>query len=158
MADFVYNGALGKIAEYGARVNTNDPTNAVLVVVLLKAAGADATLKDLDTLADVLAEASTDEADFTNYARKVLDQTSGITITVDDTNDRADVDIPNQVWLSAGGAVNNTLTDAIVCYDPDSTAGTDATIVPLVQMDATGTTNGNDVTLNLTTAYFLRAL
>jgi hypothetical protein len=68
-------------------------------MLLLKTAEADATLKDRDDVAAILANGST-EADFTNYARK-----TGLTgtITVDDTNDRVDVDIPDQTWAVAGG-------------------------------------------------------
>lgn len=156
MGDVVINIAKGRIAELASRVNANDPTNSALIVVLLQVAEADATLIDYDTLADLLAGSNT-EANFTNYARKVLDNTGGVTVTTDDTNNRVDVDIPNQTWTAAGGATNNTLVKALVCYDADTTGGTDANIVPLVAMDASGTTNGNDLILNLTTAYFLRA-
>jgi hypothetical protein len=68
-------------------------------MLLLKTAEADATLKDRDDVAAILANGST-EADFTNYARK-----TGLTgtITVDDTNDRVDVDIPTRHGRSRAG-------------------------------------------------------
>lgn len=157
MASEVFNIAKGRGAELANRVNANDPANAALVVVLLKATASDAVLRDLDTLAAVIADAAVDEADFTNYARIILDQADGITVTVDDTNDRVDVQIPDQVWAAAGGAANNTLVKVLVCYDPDTTAGTDADIVPILHMDVSGTTNGNPLNLDITTAYILRA-
>src|SRR6185295_18152312 len=81
-------------------------------ILLLKANEAEATLRDRDDLAAVLANGST-EADFTNYARK-----TGLTgsITVDDTNDRVDVDVADQTWTSAGGGTNNTLTKLVIAY------------------------------------------
>ena len=99
MADLVFNIAKGAAAEMFR------DSAAKGIVMLLKAAEADATLKDRDELNAMLAEAGTTEADFTNYARK-----TGLTgtITVDDTNDRVDIDIPDQTWTSAGGASNNT--------------------------------------------------
>ena len=58
MADFVYNIAKGSVAEYYKRVDGSDPTNAVLVIVVIETATADATLIDLDTLALVLGDPS----------------------------------------------------------------------------------------------------
>lgn len=49
MADFIFNVAKGKWAEWHERVNNNDPANSALVIMLLKTAEADATLKDYDT-------------------------------------------------------------------------------------------------------------
>jgi len=131
-------------------------TNDALVVVLLKSTGlvADSALADYDDLTALLAGAS-DEADFTGYARKSI--TSGITITVDDPNDRVDGDIPDQVWSTAGGATNNTLGKLIVCYDPDTTGGTDADLIPLTFHDFTATTDGNPLTAQVATAGLVRA-
>lgn len=134
MADFVYNVALGKVAEKVA-------DGATIKLLVLKAAAADATLKDLDTIALILANGSTTEADFTNYARKTL---ASLTVTVDDTADDVDVDCADVTFTSAGGASNNTTTDVIIYEDVD---GTDANAIPLVQLDAVFTTDGNDVTL-----------
>jgi len=74
MANAVFNVALGRINELHDRVVGNDPANSALVIVLLKTAEADATLKDYTTLAALLAGANV-EANFTNYARKVLTNT-----------------------------------------------------------------------------------
>lgn len=144
MADFVFNIAKGAVAE-----KIRDSAANVLIL-LLKGAEADATLKDRDTVADILGNGST-EADFTNYGRK-----TGLTgsITVDDSNDRVDVDIPDQTWTAAGGASNNTLTDAIVAYQESAA---DSGRIPLTCHDFPLTTDGSDVTLQVNSAGFFRA-
>lgn len=156
MADFVFNVAKGHVSEYATRILANDPTNSAFIVVLLKASVADATAKDYDTLNDVIGDATTTEADATNYVRKTIDDTGeGLTRTVDDTNDRVDIDVSDITWTSLGGASNNTLTDLIFAYDSDTTAGTDANIIPCTQHDFALTTQGTDVTAQV--ANFFRA-
>lgn len=151
MADFTFNIAKGKAAYYATLPATND----ALVVVLCKSTGveSDATLKDYDTLSALLA-GTTDEADFTNYGRKTI---TSVTVTVDDTNDRTDVDIADQTWTSAGGGTNNTLAKLLVCYDPDTTTGTDADLIPLTAHDFAVTTDGSDLTAQIATAGLYRA-
>ena len=105
MADIVFNVAKGKFAAYFDRVANNDPANSAIVIVLLKVAEADDTLKDYETLAALLAGSNT-EADFTNYARKVLTDAVISVTTPDHTNDRMDAPIPEQTFSSAGGASN----------------------------------------------------
>lgn len=156
MADQVFNIAKGRVAELHHRVDANDPTNAVIVVVLLKVAEADATLIDYDTLGALLAGSNT-EADFTNYARKVLSDSDITSFAVDDTNNRNECDLPDQTWTAAGGASNNTLVKAIICYDPDSTGGTDAELIPLVHQDFAITTNGGNITQQFNAAGYFRA-
>lgn len=156
MADGVFNIAKGRVNEYVNRVDSNDPTNSALVVVLLQVAEADATLEDYDDLSALLAGSNT-EATFTNYARKVLTDTDVTAPTPDDTNNRQDADIPDQTWTSAGGATNNTLVKMLVCYDNDTTAGTDANIIPLTYHDFAITTNGNDLSALIDAAGFYRA-
>lgn len=156
MSDIVFNVAKGKVNEYHDRVVGNDPANSALIVVLLKVASADATLRDFSTLAAVLAGGST-EADFTNYARKTLTDAVLTVSTVDNTNDRREADIPDQTWTSAGGASNNTLAKLLICYDSDTTGGTDANIIPLTAHDFVITTNGGDITAQIATAGYFRA-
>ena len=49
MADFVFNIAKGRVAELYNRVDSNDPTNSVLVIAIIDANGdTDATMKDRD--------------------------------------------------------------------------------------------------------------
>ena len=151
MADAVFNIALAKVKYYAELPATND----ALIVVLIKSSGleANATLKDYDDLAALLA-ASNDEADFTNYGRKTI---TSVTVTVDDTNERVDIDFADQTWTAAGGGTNNTLGALLVCYDPDTTGGTDSTVVPLTKHDFSVTTDGSDLTAQVAAAGFFRA-
>jgi hypothetical protein len=158
MADEVFNIAKGRVVEWYNRVESNDPANSAFVLVLLKAAEADAVLRDYDDLSALLGAAGNTEADFTNYARKVLTDAELAALPApDDTNDRYDIDLPDQTWTSAGGASNNTLVKAVLCYDADTTGGTDANIIPVAHYDFTPTTDGSDLTLRWNTAGFYRA-
>lgn len=156
MADGVFNVAKGRVNEIHRRVDGNDPANSALVVVLLQTAEADATLEDYDTLSALLA-GSNSEADFTNYARKVLTDSDVATPTVDDTNNRQDADIGDQTYSSAGGASNNTLAKLLICYDSDTTGGTDANIIPLTHHDFVITTDGSDIVAQINAAGYFRA-
>lgn len=145
MADLVFNVAKGRVAEKVADAPNN------VGVMLLKTVEADATLRDRTTLADMLGAAGTAEANFTNYARKTA--VAGTT-TVDQANDRVDVDMPDQTWVAAGGATNNTLAKLIVYYEE---AAADATRIPLTAHDFVVTTDGTDLTAQVAAAGFYRA-
>lgn len=151
MADFVYNISKGRVVHYCSLPAAND----ALVVLLMKTTGieADNTRKDYDTIQAELAAAN-DEATATNYARKAI---TSVTITIDDTNDRVDVDFADQVWSSLGGASNHDISDLVVGYDPDTTGGTDADIIPMTNHDFVLTTDGSDVTAQVAAAGFFRA-
>lgn len=147
MANQVFNIAKGRIAELYNRVESNDPANSAFVLVLLQVAEADATLIDYDTLSALLGGSNT-EATFTNYARAVLtDADLAAFPAPDDTNNRRDLDLPDITFTSAGGATNNTLVKAILCYDSDTTGGTDANIVPVAHYDFSATTDGTNLVL-----------
>ena len=146
MANIQFNISAGKTVEYAARVNANDPANSALIVVALQASGleADSVLVDYDNLSVLLA-ASNNEATNVGYARLVYDNTGGITVTVDDTNNWVDVDFPDPSWAAvatAGGAWGALL----FCYDSDTTGGTDANIIPLTKHDFARTPNGGTIT------------
>ena len=153
MANFVYNRGKGRVVEWAERVNANDPTNSVLVIMALDASGieADATLLDKDSFSDIVS-GTTNEATNSGYARKSLDQTGGITITYDDTNDRVDVDCPDQTWTAV--AAGSNWSDLVFGYDNDSTTGTDANILPATQHDFSVTPDGSDIIATITN--FLR--
>ena len=56
MADLVFNIAKGRVAELYNRVDSNDPANSALIIVPIdRGATTDATFRDHDTLAAVLA-------------------------------------------------------------------------------------------------------
>lgn len=144
MANIVFNIAKGEVNAYTKRVVNNDPANSALVVVLLKTAEADGILQDYNTLGDILAGANT-EADFTNYSRKILTNTELSLPTVDDSGNQQFSDAPDLTYVSAGGAVNNAIFKMLICYDSDTTSGTDANLVPLVALDWVLTTDGSDL-------------
>jgi hypothetical protein len=144
VANIVFNIAKGEVNAYTKRVVNNDPANSALVVVLLKTAEADGILQDYNTLGNILAGANT-EADFTNYSRKILTNTELSLPTVDDSGNQQFSDAPDLTYVSAGGAVNNAIVKMLICYDSDTTSGTDANLVPLVALDWVVTTDGNDL-------------
>lgn len=145
MADIVFNIAKGAAAEKFRDAAANG------IVLLMKAAETDTTLADYDELDALFTPAGNTEADFTSYARK-----TGLTgtVTVDDSNERVDVDIPDQTWSPAGNGTNNTLVKAVVAYE-DSAAETGR--VPLTAHDFTPTTDGSDLTIQFNAAGFYRA-
>lgn len=147
MADFVYNIAKGRVTELANRVNNNDPANSAFIVELINTSATDATLKDLDTFAQVESDGNTAEITNSGYARKVLTDASSITVTTDDTNDRTAVDLPDQTFTAV--ASGTAITDAVVGYDNDTTGGTDANIVPMTQHDTAITPDGSDITLGI---------
>jgi hypothetical protein len=151
MADGVFNISLGEVKERAKLSAAND----ALIFVLLVSSGivADATLRDYDDLSTLLAGTS-DEATFTNYVRKNV---TTATITVDDTNERVDIDVADQTWTAAGGGTNNTLAKLLVTHDPDTTTGTDTTVIPLTFHDFSVTTDGSDLTAQIAAAGFYRA-
>lgn len=145
MADGVFNYAKGRVVEKIADAATN------VGVMLLQANEAEATLIDRTDLAALLAAPGNTEATATSYARK-----TGITgtITVDTTNERVDVDIPDQTWSPLGGATNNTLTKAVTYYED---AAADATRIPMTHHDWPLTTDGSSATMQVNASGFFRA-
>jgi len=155
MADLVFNIAKGRVVELYNRVQTNDGANSALIVVAVDANGeTDANFRDFDDLAALLASTA-NEVTNTNYARKVLTDADLSAISVDDANDRFEVDIPDQTWtsISAGDA----WTDLIICYDPDTTGGTDSSLIPLTLHDFAVTPDGSDITAQVDALGFFRA-
>lgn len=158
MADFVYNVAKGAVAEYARRVNANDPANSVFIVDLLASSGieTDAVLKDKDDFT-ALVSGATNLATNTGAGRKTLDNTGGITVTIDDTNDWVFVDIPDQTWTNVANDGTGAIAKFVTGYDSDSTGGTDANIIPLTQHDFAITPDGSDVTAQIDSGGIFRA-
>lgn len=146
MADLVMNIALGKVKYYAELPAASD----ALVVVPLETTGleADATLRDHDDLSALLGGTSNEQ---TTAGRKTI---TSVTVTVDDTNNRVDIDFADQVWT---GLTGNAISALLVCYDGDTGAGTDANITPLTKHDWVVTPDGSDVTAVVATAGFYRA-
>ncbi|PHS71939.1 MAG: hypothetical protein COB22_05850 [Cycloclasticus sp.] len=149
MPDILMNIAKGRVVELYNRVENNDPANSAFIVVLLKVGETDAVLKDYDDLGALIGAAGNTEADFTNYARKVLTDAELAALPApDDTGDKYDVTFPDITYTSAGGATNNTMVKALLCYDSDTAAGTDANIIVCGAYDYTGVTDGSNITIS----------
>jgi hypothetical protein len=138
----VFNIAKGRGAHYGTLPAAND----AIIVVLLKDAvtSPPADLVDFDTLAAILAVE--DEANFTNYVRPSL---ANVVVNVDDTANGADVNADDYTYVNAGGATNNDIVVALFCYDPDTTGGTDSSIIPITWQEWVWTTTGASQLLEL---------
>jgi hypothetical protein len=156
VGNVLFNRGKGRGTEWAERINANDPTNAVLVVAVLATAGieSDATLIDKDDFT-ALVSGTTNEVTNSGYARKVLDQAAGITITYDDTNDRVDVFFPDQTFTAV--AAGDGWNDVVVGYDSDSTTGTDSNILPHTLHDFVLTPDGSDITIDVPTTGYFRA-
>jgi hypothetical protein len=166
VANFVFNIARGALHYYYHAVEnslvvtaTGTPAftstaNAVFTIVLIETTGleADATLADYDELAALLAGTSNEQ---TNQARKTLSDVELAAVPApDDTNNRYDLDIPDITWTALAG---NAVSKLLVCFDPDSTAGTDSSIIPLTAHDFVVTPDGSDVTAQIAAAGFYRS-
>jgi hypothetical protein len=153
MADFVFNIAKGKVHQYCENVDSGSPANARLKMIPLETTSleADATLKDYNDLSALLAGTSNEQ---TTMGRKTL-AAADVTITVDDTNDRVDIDLTDQTWTAATG---NAISALVVVYCPDGvTPGADSTFIPLTKYDFVVTPDGSDVTAQINAAGFFRA-
>lgn len=141
MADFVFNIAKGAFVEKFRDGAANGG------LLLLIAADTDAAMRDTDTVTALLATGANEATD-ASYARK-----TGLTgtITVDDTNDRVDVDLPDQTWSALAGAA---ITDLVVFYQE---AASDDSRIPLSLHDFAVTPDGSDVTVQFNAAGFGRA-
>lgn len=142
MADFVLNIAKGAFAEKFRDGAANG------IVLLLSAAEAQAAFADHDDLAALLGAAGNTEVADASYARK-----TGLTgtVTVDDSNDRVDVDIPDQTFTGLAGPDPVSL---VVAYEESAS---DAGRVPLTHHDFAVTSDGSDVTAQFNAAGFARA-
>lgn len=142
MADFVFNVAKGKAAYYATLPATND----ALIIIPIEASGveSDATLIDYDDVATLLAAANNEQS---TMGRKTV---TSVTVTVDDANNRVDVDIADITWV---GATGNAISDILIAYDPDTTSGTDSSLIPLTWHDFSVTPDGSDIQATITNLY-----
>jgi hypothetical protein len=144
VANLVFNRALGMVAYYASLPAANDG----LVLIALESGGleTDAALRDKDDFAAVVAGTTNEQ---TTVGRKPL---TGVTVTVDDTNDRVAIDCADVSWTAPTG---NAVGAVVICYDPDISTGTDADLIPLTKHDLSWTPDGNS--FSLTIADFFRA-
>lgn len=138
MANIVFNTALGRLATLAGLPAAND----ALIMVPIETTGivADSVMRDYDDLGALLGGASNEQ---TTMGRKTL---ASVTATVDDTNDRVNIDCADVTWTAATG---NAISAVVICYDPDTTGGTDADLIPLTKHDVTMTPDGSDFTLTI---------
>lgn len=143
-SSFVFN--VGKGRAYQLALTDATKFGVLLIKDTLES---DTLMKDRDTVAAVVANSS--ESDATDYARK-----TGVTATatLDDTNDRVQLSIPNQTWTGLGGATNNTLSKAVIFYE---VSASDAGRVPIAAIAiAEIDTNNTDFIMRQTAGYFIR--
>lgn len=152
MANLTFNIALGRVTQYYQNVESGSPANSRIIVVPIETTGieADATLRDHNDLNALLGGTSNEQ---TTMGRKTV-AAANITITVDDTNERCDIDIDDITWA---GATGNAISALVVCYDPDNTGGTDADLVPLTKHDFVVTPDGSDIVAQIAAAGIFRA-
>lgn len=81
-----------------------------------------------------------------SWGRKTLDDSLTGALVVDNVNDRMPATLPSVTWTAPTTGQNTT--GLLICYDSDTTSGTDANIIPLVHCDFVVTADGNDVVLN----------
>lgn len=153
MANQVHNVALGQVVAYYRRVDENDPATAELYVIAWAAGDTDDAIKDADTVAAIEALASTAEATNSGYARKVLTDADLVAFTPDDTNNRVDLDIPDQTWTAV--AAGSNWTDLGIAYGLNG--GADSAKVPLTWHDFVVTPSGADIVAQIAAAGFFRA-
>lgn len=140
----VCNIAKGRVVEFYNRVKSNDPANSAFILVPLETSGleADSVLIDKADLSSLLSGTTNEQ---TTMGRKTLTDASIAALpSPDNTNDRYEVSLPNVTWAAASG---NAISKILVCYDNDTTSGTDSNILPLVLIDAVITPDGSDLTL-----------
>lgn len=138
MADIVFNIALGRLAYYASLPAAND----ALIAVPIQTAGIvnDTTMRDYADLQTLLAGASDEQ---TTLGRKTL---TSVTVTVDNTHDRVALDSADITWTATAGAA---ISAVVICYDPDTTTGTDADLIPLTKHDVVMTPDGSNFTLTV---------
>lgn len=134
MPALICNIAKGREVEFYERVNTNDPTNsALLLIVLAEGSESLETMQDYDTLSALLA--GSPEVTNTNYARKVWTDADLAAWAPDDTANSTLLTLPIQTWTGPAPAAGDNWERGVVAYDSDTTGGTDANIIPVVVFD-----------------------
>ena len=145
MANYMLNIAKGRFAEFCNRVDANDPTNSAIILVPLSATDTEANRQDDDDLATFLAAAPNEQASG-GWVRKTLTDADLPAPAPNDASNYYAGTLPAVTWTGPT-AGNNTVALAI-CYDADTTSGTDSNIIVMTVCDFAVTADGNDVILN----------
>ena len=139
MANFVFNNQLAK---FGSTISNLPGANDAMILVPIETSGieADATLRDYDDLSALLAGTSNEQ---TTAGRKTI---TSITPTVDDTANNYTVDCADQVYSTGS---SNAVSAFVMCYDSDTTTGTDSAVLPISKHDVSWTPDGSTMTLGI---------
>lgn len=153
MSNYVFGVALGRVGGYVEDVLAGG--NDAIIWIPMATSGTAEQAEALADFAAVEADANFSEQTGTGWSRITQDETGdGLAWTFDATNNRREADSNDLVW--AGPSVGNTV-GLVACYDPDTTAGTDSTLVPLVHLDMVVTANGQQVTFQFNAEGWLNA-
>ncbi len=154
MANFAFDISIGREVELYNRVNNNDPSTSGLVFLVLALSGleSDDTLRTYTTVSALLAAAN-DEVANANYARKVLTDVDLAVPTSDAVAHTTTLFFPSQTFTNIGAGA--TWAKAVLAYDPDTTGGSDTTLVPICAWDLRDA-NGNYL-IPATTTYVIGA-
>lgn len=135
MGTIIFNQAKGAFGYYATLPAAND----ALIAIPIEATGleSDSTLQDYDDIAALLAASNNEQS---TMGRKTL---ASVTSVVDDSGNKRTVDFADITWTAATG---NACGKLVVCYDPDTTGGTDSSLIPLFADDFAVTPAGGDVT------------
>jgi hypothetical protein len=153
----VFNIALGRVAELYNRIDTNDPAASTMIIAILATSGLeiDSTLQDKVTMTDLVSGA-TDEVTNSGYARKVLTDSDILAFAPDNTNNRVDLDIPDQTWTSV--AAGSGWSKLVTFYDPSSSGVTATVMIPMTLHDFVVVPDGSNITAQIAAAGFFRAV
>jgi len=154
MADLVCNISKGQAVELYKRVKNGDPSACRMYLIPI-AAGAvtDATLTDCDDFAAMITAGVT-ELSTNGWNRKTIAAADLATLPApDDTNNRYDVDMPDQTWTAVS---SGTSTDLVLCYASVATP-TNGQLQPIGVYDFAITPDGSDVVAQVNTAGYFRA-
>lgn len=146
MTDQIANNSKGSFGEFAKLAAAND----AIIWMPLETSGleSDATLLDFDDFAALVAGTTNEQ---TTLGRKTA---ASVTRTVDDTNNRVDVDCADLVWT---GGTGNAVSRLAGGYDPDTTGGSDSDIILIGTWDFVVTPAGGDITAQFNAAGFARA-
>lgn len=160
MSNFTFDFALGQTVGYHERVNNNDPANSALIFVVLAASGleSDSILRGYSDLASLLASTN-NEVTNVNYARKTLTDANIPAASVDITTHRTTLSYTTTQTFTSIGA-GDSWSKLLICYDSDTTSGTDANVIPMCAFDlrisnAAIVPNGNNILIANPTGYLV---
>lgn len=130
MASIQTNISKGSEVRLYDNVDTNNPANSALIMLVLATGSANGVngIIDFDTVAAITAGGYTEVAN-AGYARKTLTDADLSAWSPDDTNNRVLLTLPLQTWAAVTAGDNWDIV--VVAYDNDTTGGTDANLIPI---------------------------